>query len=219
MQQYAGIYLLQNHCTYFGCASHSSSGVYKTVTAASGTGHSNNIATIFLQRGQLATLEYGCCSHTMTNTRSCSYNFFILLMMGAMDTRNVQSDFAVNKYLHTATYCWIFLVQIYDARKHAYKIHGNVTIGGARDGMKCYLKLRADFRHSLALLWPKMKLDHFLYVSKLPRVLLTYSLLTSKYTCRAIYAPYLSYIFFEIFPLYFAINKELKLKRFHTIYE
>jgi len=40
MQQYAGIYLLQNHSTCFGYPSHPSSGVHKTVTAASGTGHS-----------------------------------------------------------------------------------------------------------------------------------------------------------------------------------
>ena len=40
MQQYAGIYLLQNHSTCFGCPSHPLSGVHKTVTAASGTGHS-----------------------------------------------------------------------------------------------------------------------------------------------------------------------------------
>ena len=39
MQQYAGIYLLQNHSTCFGCPSHPSSGVHKIVTAASGTGH------------------------------------------------------------------------------------------------------------------------------------------------------------------------------------
>ena len=32
--------LLQNHSTCFGCPSHPSSGVHKTVTAASGTGHS-----------------------------------------------------------------------------------------------------------------------------------------------------------------------------------
>ena len=44
MQQYAGIYLLQNHPTRSGCPLHPSSGVHKTVTAASGTGHSNNIA-------------------------------------------------------------------------------------------------------------------------------------------------------------------------------
>ena len=40
MQQYAGIYLLQNYSTSFGCPSHPSSGVHKTVTAASGTAHS-----------------------------------------------------------------------------------------------------------------------------------------------------------------------------------
>jgi hypothetical protein len=50
MQQYAGIYLLQNHSTCFGCPSHQSSGVHKSVTAASGTGHSI-WATAFLQCG------------------------------------------------------------------------------------------------------------------------------------------------------------------------
>jgi len=39
MQQYAVIYLLQNHSTCFGCPSNQSSGVHKTATAASGTGH------------------------------------------------------------------------------------------------------------------------------------------------------------------------------------
>jgi len=32
-------YLLQNYSTFFGCPSHPLSGVHKTVTAASGTGH------------------------------------------------------------------------------------------------------------------------------------------------------------------------------------
>ena len=50
MQQYAGIYLLQNYSTCFGCPSHPSSGVHKTVTAASGTGHSVR-ATTYRQRG------------------------------------------------------------------------------------------------------------------------------------------------------------------------
>jgi hypothetical protein len=45
MQQYAGIYLLQIYSTRFGCPSHPSSGVHKTVTTASGT------ATTFLQHG------------------------------------------------------------------------------------------------------------------------------------------------------------------------
>ena len=51
MQQYAGDYLLQNYSTCFGCLSHPSSGVHQTVTAATGTGHSNNIATTFFKRG------------------------------------------------------------------------------------------------------------------------------------------------------------------------
>ena len=50
MQQYAGVYLLQNCSTCFGCLSHPSSGVHKTVTAASGTGHSVR-ATTLCQRG------------------------------------------------------------------------------------------------------------------------------------------------------------------------
>jgi len=50
MQQYAGIYLLQIYSTCFGYPSHPSSGVHKTVTAASGTCHSNS-ATTFLQHG------------------------------------------------------------------------------------------------------------------------------------------------------------------------
>ena len=51
MQQYVSIYLLQNHSTCCWCPSHPSSGVHKTVTAASGTGHSICVTT-FLQRGR-----------------------------------------------------------------------------------------------------------------------------------------------------------------------
>ena len=50
MQQYAGIYLLQNLSICFGRPSHPSSGVHKTVTAASVTSHSNR-ATTFRLRG------------------------------------------------------------------------------------------------------------------------------------------------------------------------
>ena len=50
MQKHAGIYLLQIYSTCFGCPSHPSSGVHETVTAASGTGHSNS-ETTFLQCG------------------------------------------------------------------------------------------------------------------------------------------------------------------------
>ena len=39
MQQYADIYLLLNYSTCFGCPSRPSSGVHKSVVAASGTDH------------------------------------------------------------------------------------------------------------------------------------------------------------------------------------
>ena len=39
LQQSADIYLLLNYCTYFGRPSRPSSGVHKTVVAASGTAH------------------------------------------------------------------------------------------------------------------------------------------------------------------------------------
>jgi hypothetical protein len=96
MQQYAGIYVLQNRSTCFGCPSHPSSGVHKIVIAASATGHSIWL-TIFLQRGLI-----------MPRWRK----FYVLLMIGAMDTRKMWSDFAVNKYLHTAASCWISLTCI-----------------------------------------------------------------------------------------------------------
>ena len=76
VQQYAGIYLLQNYSTCFGCPSHPSSGVHKTLTAASGTSHITYLSNSLPQTWQnLATLEEGCCSDTMTCTRGCSYSF------------------------------------------------------------------------------------------------------------------------------------------------
>jgi len=80
MQQYADIYLLQNHSTYFGCPPHPSSVVHKTVTAASGTGHDTGTATS-LQRGLIRTVpirprfEAGCCTSIMTCTRGYDYSF------------------------------------------------------------------------------------------------------------------------------------------------
>jgi len=60
MQQYADIYLLQSYSTYFGCPQRPSSGVLKTVPAASGTGHNTGTATP-LQRGLIGTPDDGCC--------------------------------------------------------------------------------------------------------------------------------------------------------------
>jgi len=55
MQQYAVWFiLLQNYFLCFGCLPHPSSGVLKTVTASSGTGHNIGTATS-LQRGKVGT--------------------------------------------------------------------------------------------------------------------------------------------------------------------
>jgi len=43
----------------------------KLLTADSGTGHSNGATT----SSNVATLEEGCCTVTMTCTRGCSYSF------------------------------------------------------------------------------------------------------------------------------------------------
>ena len=49
--------ILQVHSTCFGCQPHPSSGVHKTVTTASGTGHIFCAATC-LQRGQLGNAQH-----------------------------------------------------------------------------------------------------------------------------------------------------------------
>ena len=82
MQQYAGVYLLQNHSKYFGCLSHPSSGVHKTVTAASGT------ATTFLQRGLIWPRWRKFVAYYDLYQR-LHLEFYVLLMMGAIDTRNM----------------------------------------------------------------------------------------------------------------------------------
>ena len=78
MQQYAGIYLLQNHSICFVCPSHKSLGLHKTVPAASGTVSeqqpSSNMAKLERSR-YLTTLEEGCCSDIKTCTRGCCYSF------------------------------------------------------------------------------------------------------------------------------------------------
>ena len=70
----------------FRVSQYPSSGVLKTVTAASGTGH-NTATDTYLQRG---------------------LQFLVLLMMGVV-TPKTCSDFAVNKYLHTVEPGWIFI--------------------------------------------------------------------------------------------------------------
>ena len=71
----------------FRVSQHPSSGVLKTVTAASGTGHNIGTATS-LQRGQI----WPRWREVAVRLR---LQFLVVLMMGAVDTRNMLNDFAV----------------------------------------------------------------------------------------------------------------------------
>ena len=64
--------ILQVHSTCFACQPHPSSGVHKTVTTASGTGHIFCAATS-LQRGQVGGRYLQ--KKNMTSTGGCSYSF------------------------------------------------------------------------------------------------------------------------------------------------
>ena len=82
MQQYAGVYLLQNYSTCFGCLSHPSSGVHQTVTAGLQAG--NIVGALYLGHagGRLLLWHYDLYQKQQLQ-------FDILLMMGAIDTRNM----------------------------------------------------------------------------------------------------------------------------------
>ena len=56
----------------------------------------------------------------MTCTGGCGYRFSTA-DDGCCDTRNIYSDFAVNKYLHTVASGWVLLTLNYDARNHELK--------------------------------------------------------------------------------------------------
>jgi hypothetical protein len=110
MQQYSDIYLLLNCSTCFGRPLRTSSGVYKTVVAASGTDHTVWGAS-FLKRDQVSSLP-----RQYDLYHRLQLQFYVLLMMGAMDARNMYSNLAVNKYLHSAASRWIYLTFIISVR-------------------------------------------------------------------------------------------------------
>ena len=104
MQQYAGVYLLQNHSTCFGCPSHPPSGVHKTVTAASGT------ATTFYQRGRIWPCWRKVVAQILWPVPEAAVTV-LCTPDGGCDghPKHVESDFAVNKYLHTVASCWMLI--------------------------------------------------------------------------------------------------------------
>jgi len=78
MQQNADIHLLLNYSTCFGRPSHPSSGVHKTVVAASGTDRTIWEGNFFKRdqiRTHLVTFEEACCPDSMICTRGCNYSF------------------------------------------------------------------------------------------------------------------------------------------------
>jgi len=102
MQQYADIYLLLNYSTCFGRPSRPSSRVHKTVVAGSGTDHTVWGAS-FLKRDQIRTgvgltvPHQSLFGHVWGSLLPRQYDlyqrlqlqFYVLLMMGAMDARNM----------------------------------------------------------------------------------------------------------------------------------
>ena len=90
--------------TCFGCPSHPSSGVRKTVTAASGT------ATTFLQCG----LIWPCWRKVVAQILWPVSEAVVTVLCTPDDgcdghLKHVESDFAV-KYLHTVASCWLLLI-------------------------------------------------------------------------------------------------------------
>ena len=110
MRQCAGIYLLQIYFTCFWCPSHPSSGVHKTVTAASGTGHSI-WATTFLQRGLFIyckiTLHVSGVhrTHRQEYIKLCLQLLVQVIVSGQQPSPNVA-------YLFTANILYMFRVSI-----------------------------------------------------------------------------------------------------------
>jgi len=97
----------------FRVSKHPSSGVLKTVNAASGTSHNTGTATA-LQSGLIGTIRPRWRGVTVLILRYDPYRrlrlqFLVLLMMGALTPETCRVGFAVNKYLHTVASGWIFI--------------------------------------------------------------------------------------------------------------
>jgi len=118
----------------FRVSQHPSSGVLKTVTAASGTGQNTGAATS-LQRGLIGTGLCKSSGHKPVPIRprwrevaapvlwpvpEAAVTVFSTSDDGCCDTQNMYSSFAVNKYLHTVTSGWIFINidKMYVCRPH-----------------------------------------------------------------------------------------------------
>ena len=75
-----------------------------------------------------------CCSDTWYDLyQKLQLQFDVLLMMGAIDTQNMQSNFAVNKHLHTVTSHCILLIYNdhmfwhFSVQSSGFKIHCSIN--------------------------------------------------------------------------------------------
>jgi len=89
----------------FRVSQHPSSGVLKTVT---GTGHNIGTATS-LQRGLIRPRWREVAVPVLLPVPEVAVTVFSTPDDGCCDTRNMYSDSAVNKYLHTVASGWIFI--------------------------------------------------------------------------------------------------------------
>ena len=100
---------------------HPSSGVLKTVTAASGTGHNIGTATS-LQRGSIGPCWREVSVPILWPVPEAAVTVFSTPDDGCCETRNMLNSFAVNNYLHTVASGWIFiLIELRCTEPRAYK--------------------------------------------------------------------------------------------------
>jgi len=92
----------------FRVSQHQPSGVVNTVTAASGRGHNTGTAAS-LQRGLIRPRWREAAVPILWPVPEAATTVFSTPDDGCCDTRNMYSDFAVNKYLHTVASSWIFI--------------------------------------------------------------------------------------------------------------
>ena len=94
------IYYSEVPSTCFGCQPHPSSGVHKTVTAASGTGH------IFCGQVSLATLEGGTCTQKIWPVPEAVVTVFVYTWWWVWLTPEICRVNLQNNRLLCVAFCW-----------------------------------------------------------------------------------------------------------------
>jgi len=106
----------------FRASSHPSSGVLRTVSATSGISHGNGTVTSF-HRGliRIRPRWKEVTAHLPWLIPEVADTVFSTPDDGCDDARDMYSDVAVNKLLHTVASSWTFLLTLnHDARNHEF---------------------------------------------------------------------------------------------------